>query len=85
VDKAKLTIEAPPGFAPKGAPEPKQIDTPFGRYRRSVRVTKAGYEVDRGVGFTPLMVPPQDYPALRAFLDQIRQADQVALEFERKP
>jgi len=85
VDKAKLTIQAPPGFAPKGAPEPKQIDTPFGRYRRAVRVTEAGYEVDRGVGFTPLMVPPQDYPALRAFLDQIRQADQVALEFERKP
>lgn len=85
VDRTKLVVKAPPGFAPRAAPEPKQIDTPFGRYRRAVTLNEGGYEVERGVGFTPLSVPAKDYPALRAFLDQIRQADQTPLEFERKP
>ena len=85
VDKTKLSVQSPPGFAPKGALEPTRFESPFGRYIRTVTVTEDGYEVNRGVAFTPLMVPAADYPALRAFLDQIRQADHMSLEFERKP
>ena len=68
-----------------GAPEPTRFESPFGRYIRTIAATETGYEVERGVAFTPIMVPPEEYPALRAFLDQVRQADRVPLEFERKP
>jgi hypothetical protein len=85
VDKAKLLVQAPPGFAPKAAPAPRHIESPFGRYVRTVQVTEAGYQVDRGVAFTPLMVPATEYAALRTFLDEIRRTDQDPLEFERKP
>jgi hypothetical protein len=84
VDSARLSVEAPPSFVPKGAPKPRQIDSAYGRYRRTVKVTDRGYLVERLVTFTPLVVPVQEYGGLRAFLDIIRQADQVPLEFERR-
>ena len=84
VDSARLTVEAPPGFVPKSAPKPRGIDSDYGRYRRTVQLTERGYLVERHLSFTPLVVPAQEYVGLRAFLDLIRQADQVPLEFERK-
>ena len=84
VDKTRLSVKAPPGFVPKAAPEPRKIESPFGRYARTVAIKDDGYEVERAVAFTPLVVPPEEYATLRSFLDQIRQADQSPLEFERK-
>jgi hypothetical protein len=84
VDVLAIDVASPPGFAPKDPPPPVKLDTPFGIYRFVVAKSETGFHVDRAFALTPLLVMVEDYGALRKFLQDVENADQTSLLFERK-
>jgi hypothetical protein len=84
IDATILAVGSPEGFAPGAPPPPVHLESAFGRYTLEVKVTSAGYEVDRRFWFGPLMVPPAQYANLRAFLTDVQAADGTTLDFKRK-
>jgi hypothetical protein len=83
IDRAGLEVHSPPGFAPKGAPAPVELESRFGRYRLDVKATPDGYHLEREFWFAPLLVKPDEYEPLRSFLQDVRKADAARLEFKR--
>jgi hypothetical protein len=83
LDILAIDISAPHGFMPKDAPAPVRLDSPYGRYQLSVVKTPTGFHVDRAFALTVLIAKPPEYDALRAYLADVRKADQTTLTFER--
>lgn len=80
-----LTVEvtAPQGFVPDEPPPPVVLERRAGQYGLQVTRTDEGFTLQRVLVVFPLALPPQDYPVLRAFFDEVRVADRAQLTFTR--
>jgi hypothetical protein len=83
VDLVELTIVPPPGFRTSEAPEPTELTGPYGAYRLAVARTGAAVKISRSLTLRHVRVPAEEYDALRAFLDDVRRADDTRVRFLR--
>ncbi len=83
VDVLSIDVGAPHGFKPKPPAAPVELKSPYGRYMLDVKATDAGFHVDRAFALIALVVKPEEYPALRKFLEDVHNADRTAVTFER--
>lgn len=82
-EQNEILVQAPVGFAPGQAPKPVKLDNPFGRYSLTARKSEDGYLIRREYVVKRPVIAAQHYPALAEFLEAIRQADDIDLEFVR--
>lgn len=79
----RLEVAPPHGFAAGTPPAPIVLEGPFGKYTRTVSAAPAGFRVDRTFVLNALVVKPNGYDQLRAWLTDVRRADQAPLPFRR--
>jgi hypothetical protein len=83
VELTSIEVEPPPEMVPGAAPDPVQIDSPYGRYQRQVTVA-GGKIVDvRKLAIVALAVPPAEYDDLREFRERVTLAETTPVEFVR--
>lgn len=80
---ATLTIKPPHGFKLGTVPAPIKIEKPFGRYLLTVTPQDGAFVVQRVFALLDLVTKPDRYPELLGFLDEVRQADRTAVNFDR--
>lgn len=83
VEVSTLSFKAPEGFVPSDPPAPVAVDSPFGRYKLTVKVAGPAFLVERGFALLPVSVPAAEYPQMIEFLDRVRRADATDLVFRR--
>jgi hypothetical protein len=83
VDILELSVKAQAGFRPKDAPEATSFAGPYGKYQLTISATADGFKVQRALALLPVVVPPAEYDALRAFISKVRRADATTLPFAR--
>jgi len=82
IDNATIEIDAPEGLVPSDPPSPaKLLESAFGHYALFVRPTETGYQVERSFSLAVARATVEEYPALREFLNKVREADGVILKF----
>lgn len=84
VEFSDIELRAPEGFVPETPPEGRTVDGRFGKYKVQFSRTEDGYRIERALGQLVVVVPPSEYEALRAFFDDVRQADATQLTFVRR-
>jgi len=80
IDKMTFEVKAPDGYALAALPPPIHIEERFGRYKASFAKTDDGFRVEREFMFGPLIVMPDEYGDLRAFLQNVRKADKTMVD-----
>ena len=83
VDLTMIDVAPASGFVTVADPAPIKLESPFGRYYLSIKSTSEGYHVERMVAFLRVGIPPEEYEALREFLNDVRSADKTYLQFRR--
>jgi hypothetical protein len=83
VELATVEVMAPSGYAPSEAPPALRIETSFARLNLEIAVTDLGYRVKRDFALLKSVIAPEEYPALRSFLAEVRRGDRTKLEFTR--
>ena len=83
IDRTILDISPPSGFEAAPPPAAVHIEERWGRYTLEVKRAGAGFHVEREFMFGPILVKQPEYLALREFLQRIRKADQMDVEFVR--
>jgi hypothetical protein len=82
IDNATIEIDAPEGMTPADPPPPaKLLESAYGHYALFVRTTETGYLVERSFTLEVARATVEEYPALRAFLNKVREADGISLKF----
>ena len=84
IESLNLDVVSPPGFEPAGAAPVPAVESPYGRYALFISTTPEGYHVQRMFALVALVIPPQEYPALKKFLADVAKADDTVLPFKRK-
>ncbi len=75
----KLRYRLPSNLEPLAMPEPKSLDPPFGRYRRTVEVEGADLVIECEMCLSVRRVSAADYPAFREFCLEISEAEEAIL------
>jgi hypothetical protein len=83
VDRARIVVEAPPGYIPRSPPPPVIGASPYGSYSLVVECAPGGCEVLREFALAQAEVAPHEYEALRSFLIDARRADRTRIAFAR--
>lgn len=79
VTRTTTLVTPPPGYNLNGALQPAKIDSPFGRYVRSVQVNGQSLQVQRTLHLVRVKVEPEEFEALQKFFADIRRADAMPL------
>lgn len=83
VEILELEFNLPDGFRLEELPADTNLVTPYGKYALAFSSTPEAAKVERAFALLPLAVPPDEYDALRAFLEDVRQGDATRLTIER--
>lgn len=78
-----IEVAPPPGYVPGDLSRPIDLKEDFGRYTLATTRTPDGYRVERGLAILRQQLEATDYARLRSFLEQVRNADETALQFKR--
>jgi len=74
-DVDSIFIKIPAGYVPESIPSDIKIESPFGRYRASVKVVGDKIEYYREQQESKRRFPPSVYPQLVKFYEQLYKAD----------
>src|ERR1019366_3102030 len=74
-DIDSITIRIPPGYQPEAVPQDITIDSKFGKYKASVKVSPDKIVYYRLREESVNRFPPSDYAALVKFYEQLYKAD----------
>ena len=74
-DIDSITIKIPPGYQPESVPQEIAIDSKFGKYKASVKVSADKIVYYRLQEESVNRFPPSDYAALVRFYEQMYKAD----------
>ncbi len=77
-------IKLPEGFVVDEYPEPIEINQPFGNYAMVCRPVDGYLEYKRSLSIKAMIVPPEQYPALRNFYGRILGAEQAPVVLMKK-
>jgi hypothetical protein len=84
VETMEIDVKAPSGFRPSGDPVEIGFAESYGKFQLTIKATEDGFQIKRAFAMLPLIVPPEEYEALRAFLEEVRIADRTRLMFVRE-
>ncbi|HKY31271.1 MAG TPA: hypothetical protein VJV23_01960 [Candidatus Polarisedimenticolia bacterium] len=84
MDVSVVRIQAPAGFLPGRAPSPIRFSTPAGEYSLMVRQEGSSLVAERRLTLAVLSARQDRYAEIRAFLQRVRRADELPLEFLRE-
>lgn len=79
-----VEVDLPPGFTVDEMPAPVDLTTPFGRYRADWRAEAGKLFFERHLELDNAVVPPEDYPSVKEFFDEMIAADQSPVVLVRQ-
>jgi hypothetical protein len=79
-----VKIKLPDGFEVDEVPDAEKLDTPFGRYSTSYEVKDGHLIFKRAFEVRAVTIPAEHYPAVRAFFDRVRAAEQAPVVLAKK-
>jgi hypothetical protein len=83
-DIDSVNIKIPAGYSPESVPPDVHIDSPYGRYFASVKVSGDRIVYCRSREESVRRFPPTEYPGLVKFYEQLYKADHSRLVLVRK-
>jgi hypothetical protein len=72
----RIRLQLPGGYTVDEVPQATTLETPFGRYSVAYAVDGEYLSATRSLEIPLQTVTAEQYPAARAFFDQVRGADQ---------
>jgi hypothetical protein len=79
-----VRVQLPPGFDVDEMPETASLTTPFGTFQSKATVEAGVLTFTRTLVLKSMVVPVAEYPALKAFSDQVGGADQAPIVLAKK-
>ncbi|TNF26026.1 MAG: DUF3857 domain-containing protein, partial [Deltaproteobacteria bacterium] len=74
-EEEHVEVRLPPGLGAPTLPPPVALKTPFGEYSLTFTPADGGYVIETRLVVSTVRVLPHEYPAFRAFLEDIARAE----------